>query len=74
MKPMDAISSGIPVWALVALSVVVVQLTIDVIALLDLYRRPVEQVVFGNKWIWALLVGHPTAGVRRAVLAGLRGR
>ena len=55
MKPMDAISSGIPVWALVALSVVVVQLTIDVIALLDLYRRPVEQVFsatsgFGRSW------------------------
>jgi hypothetical protein len=57
MKPMDAILSGIPVWALVALGVVVVvQLTLDVIALLDLYRRPSEQVVFGNKWIWVAIV------------------
>lgn len=57
MKPMDAILSGIPVWALVALSVVVVvQLALDVVALLDLYRRPIEQVVFANKWIWVAIV------------------
>jgi hypothetical protein len=57
MKPMDAALSGIPAWALVALGVVVVvQLTLDVIALLDLYRRPSEQVIFGNKWIWVAIV------------------
>jgi len=57
MKAMDVSLSGIPAWAVVALGVVVVvQLTLDVVALLDLYRRPVEQIVFGNKWIWVGIV------------------
>lgn len=48
---------AIPVWAVVALGVLaVVQITLDVIALVDLYRRPVKQVVFGNKWIWVVIV------------------
>ncbi|MGZ4518323.1 MAG: PLD nuclease N-terminal domain-containing protein [Mycobacteriaceae bacterium] len=54
---MDATVSAVPVWGLVALGVlVVVQITLDVIALLDLYRRPTQQVVFGNKWIWVAIV------------------
>ena len=48
---------AIPVWAVVALGVLaVVQITLDVIALVDLYRRPVKQVVFGNKWIWVVII------------------
>lgn len=47
----------IPVWVLVVLAVLaVVQLTLDVVALVDLYRRPVAQVVFANKWIWLAIV------------------
>lgn len=54
---MDEILSAIPVWGLVALGIlVVVQITLDVIALLDLYRRPVDQVVFANKWIWVAVI------------------
>ena len=54
---MDATLSGVPVWVLVVLGVLaVVQITLDVIALLDLYRRPTEQVVLGNKWIWVVIV------------------
>ena len=54
---MDAILSAVPVWGLVALGVLaVVQITLDVIALLDLYRRPIDQVVFANKWIWVAIV------------------
>src|ERR1035437_6035600 len=50
---MDAILSAVPVWGLVALGVLVVlETTLDVIALVDLYRRPPDQVVFANKWIW----------------------
>lgn len=49
--------STLPVGVLVVLAVlVVVALTLDVIALIDLYRRPVESVVFGNKWIWLVLI------------------
>jgi NADH:ubiquinone oxidoreductase subunit 6 (subunit J) len=49
--------STIPVGVLVALGVLaVVQITLDVIALVDLYRRPVERVVLGNKWIWVAII------------------
>ena len=54
---MDSLLSSVPVWGLVALGVLaVVQVTLDVIALVDLYRRPVEQLVFANKWIWVAIV------------------
>jgi hypothetical protein len=54
---MDLSLSAIPVWGLVALAVlVVVQITLDVIALVDLYRRPVDQVVFANKWVWLAII------------------
>lgn len=50
-------AQAIPVGAVVALGVLaVVQITLDVIALVDLYRRPTKQVVFGNKWIWVAIV------------------
>jgi hypothetical protein len=45
------------VWGLVAIGVLlVVEITLDVIALVDLYRRPVDQVVFANKWIWLAII------------------
>ena len=54
---MDSLLSSVPVWGLVALGVLaVVQITLDVIALVDLYRRPVEQLVFANKWIWVAII------------------
>jgi hypothetical protein len=54
---MDLSLSALPVWALVALAVLVVaQLTLEVIALVDLYRRPVEQVLFVNKWLWVAII------------------
>jgi len=54
---MDAIVSAVPVWGLAALGVLVVlEITLDVVALVDLYRRPVDQVVFANKWIWLAIV------------------
>ena len=54
---MDANLSAVPPWVLVALGVLVVlEITLDVIALVDLYRRPLDQVVFANKWIWLAIV------------------
>ena len=38
------------------LALAAAQITLDIIALLDLSRRPTEQVVFGNKWIWVVIV------------------
>jgi len=49
--------STLPVGVLVALGVLVVaQLSLDVIALVDLYRRPAARVVSGNKWIWLAVI------------------
>jgi hypothetical protein len=49
--------STVPTWALVFLAVLgVVQITLDVVAILDLYRRPTKQVTFGNKWIWVAII------------------
>ena len=54
---MHASLSTIPVWGLVALAVLLVaEITLDVIALVDLYRRPVDQVIFANKWIWLAII------------------
>ena len=32
------------------------ELVLDVIALVDLYRRPASQVALGNKWVWVVLI------------------
>lgn len=49
--------STVPTWALVLFAVLaVVQLTLDVVAILDLYRRPTKQVTFENKWIWVVII------------------
>lgn len=54
---MDVSLSALPVWGLVALAILVVaEIILDVIALVDLYRRPVDQVVFDNKWIWLAII------------------
>src|SRR5450759_687715 len=57
MCAMNTNLSAIPVWVVVVLVVLsLAQITLDVVAFLDLYRRPSEQVVFGNKWIWVAIV------------------
>lgn len=49
--------STLPAGVLIALgAVLVIQLTLDVIALVDLYRRPVERVALGNKWVWVAII------------------
>jgi hypothetical protein len=30
--------------------------TLDVVALVDLYRRKPEEVTFGNKWLWVAVI------------------
>ncbi|MGV8897017.1 MAG: PLD nuclease N-terminal domain-containing protein [Rhodoglobus sp.] len=32
------------------------QITLNVFALVDLYRRPVAQVMLGNKWAWVAII------------------
>jgi hypothetical protein len=49
--------STLPVGVLIGLGLlVVVQLTLDVVALVDLYRRPAARVVSGNKWLWLAVI------------------
>ena len=49
--------SSMPVAVLVGLGVVaILEVTLDVIALVDLYRRPVERVSLGNKWVWVAII------------------
>jgi len=46
-----------PVGLLVALGIVLVlEIALDVVALVDLVRRPVGRVALGNKWIWAAVI------------------
>jgi len=49
--------STLPVAVIAVLGVVVVaQVILAIIALRDLYKRPVAQVVFTNKWIWLAII------------------
>lgn len=47
----------LPGWLLAALGVlVVVQLVVEVYALVRLLRTPDEQLLFGKKWPWVLII------------------
>ena len=49
--------STIPVGMLIVLGVVLLlEIVLDVIALVDLFRRPVARVALGNKWIWVAVI------------------
>lgn len=49
--------ASIPSWMLVVLGVVAVtQISLDVIALIDLYRRDSSRVTLGNKWAWVAII------------------
>ena len=54
---MNVQTASLPTGFLVVLIVVgVVQLTLDVVALVDLVRRPVDRVALGNKWVWVAII------------------
>lgn len=40
----------------VVIVLAVVQLTLDVVAVVDLVRRPVDRVALGNKWVWVAII------------------
>lgn len=47
----------LPTWVLVAIGVlIVVQVVLDVIAFLDLYKRPVDRLTIENKWVWVAII------------------
>jgi len=46
-----------PMWAYAVLGVVaIVQLSLQVTAFVDLYKRPADQLTISNKWIWVGLI------------------
>jgi Phospholipase_D-nuclease N-terminal len=54
---MNAILSTVPVWGLVALGILFAfETTLVSIAMRDLSRRPIDQVVFGRKWVWVAVI------------------
>jgi hypothetical protein len=57
MRAMKNDLSALPVVVLIVLGVVLlIELTLDVIALVDLYRRPIDRVTLGNKWVWVAII------------------
>lgn len=63
---------ALPTWALAAIGVlIVVDLVLYVYALMDLYRRPVDQLTVANKWVWvAIILLISTFGAIIYLLAG----
>lgn len=56
MDPNVALSE-LPVWAWVAIGVLgLIQVAVEITALVVLVRTPVERVVLGKKWPWVLLI------------------
>jgi hypothetical protein len=73
---MNSISTlqQLPPVALIALGVVAVfTATVDILALVDLHRRPVDSVVGERKWIWVLVILFVNSGLG-ALLYFLVGR
>lgn len=49
--------ADIPAGVVVFIAIAgLVQLALDVVALVDLVRRPVDRVAMGNKWIWVAII------------------
>lgn len=49
--------SSLPAGVLVVLGIVALaEVALDVIAIIDLVRRPRERVTFGNKWVWVAII------------------
>jgi hypothetical protein len=47
----------LPTWTVIVLVLVgVVEVALDVVALVDLYRRPIERIALGNKWVWVAII------------------
>ena len=54
---MNSHLADLPLAVVIVIAVAgVAQITLDVIAFVDLYRRPVERVTAGNKWIWVAVI------------------
>ena len=49
--------SDVSTWMLVLIGVLIVfQLTLEIYALVQLFKTPDERLIFGNKWPWAAII------------------
>jgi hypothetical protein len=49
--------ASLPAWVVVVLGVVgLAEVVLDVVALVDLYRRPIDRVALGSKWAWVAII------------------
>ncbi len=53
---MDPQLADFPTGVVAVVIVGLLQVTLDVVAFVDLYRRPVERVTLGNKWVWVAII------------------
>lgn len=51
--PLDSLPTGVLVGIIV---LVIVQLGVEIFALIQLLKTPDDQVVFGKKWPWILII------------------
>lgn len=48
---------SMPVAILVVLGILaLLEIGLDIFALVDLYRRPIGRVALGNKWVWVAII------------------
>jgi hypothetical protein len=48
---------ALPAAAIVALgALLVIQAVLDVVALVDLYKRPKDRLTIANKWVWVAII------------------
>jgi hypothetical protein len=49
--------STLPIGVLIALGILAIaELVLDIVALVDLYRRPAQNVTGPSKWIWVVII------------------
>jgi len=64
-----------PWWAFVVLGVVaIVQLSLQITAFVDLYKRPSDRLTIANKWIWVALILLLSSGGIGAIVYLVAGR
>lgn len=57
IAPAAASLSSVPTGVLIAVGVLaILELGLDVFALVDLARRPKHTVALGNKWVWVAII------------------
>jgi hypothetical protein len=49
--------AALPAWTVIVLAIVgIAEVVLDVVALVDLYRRPIDRVALGSKWAWVAII------------------